>query len=75
MARLVEILVADEVAQLDHLHIVILRSSLTTQFVGPFPDAIAAACAAEVEIQTNEQLAEEDRLCITVAPLLSPSPS
>ena len=72
LRRVFDHLVFDAVRRLDTPHLVIIRSGYSTQFCGPFPDALAAACAAEVELAGNASLPREERVEVTVAPLIAP---
>jgi hypothetical protein len=72
LSRVLDHLVGDCLDRFDAPHVLIIRSGYVTQYSGPFPDALSAACAAELELAANGSLPREERVEVSLAPLLTP---
>jgi hypothetical protein len=61
------------VARLDRPYAVLVRSMWTTEYLGPFPSALAAACAAEHETRDNGLLPTDEQVSVRLLPLRAPT--
>ena len=70
-------ILADEMAHLDRVHIMILidRESSAQVHIGPYPTGLAAALAVESEIERNRRAGLTTELSYLIAPLYPPGPS
>jgi hypothetical protein len=75
-AVLFERMLRDEAADLDEPHVVVCRHapSGTTSYLGPFPDGLSAAGAAQLHLDAVRGTDEEGQLRCTVAPLRPAGP-
>jgi hypothetical protein len=71
VGRVFDRLVESAADQLHLPHIVIIRCGHLTHYSGPFPDAMSAACAAEMELSLNRFLPIEEHVETHLAPLLA----
>lgn len=70
LSKIVDHLVIDSLDELDQPHVVIVSSAWTTQFSGPFANAMAAACAAEAELELYVGAGPTEQVVVRLAPLL-----
>ncbi|WP_436697677.1 hypothetical protein [Nocardioides sp. BYT-33-1] len=63
----------DLVARLDQPYAVMVRTTWVTEYLGPFPSALAAACAAEHETRDNDLLPTDEQVSVRLLPLRPPT--
>jgi hypothetical protein len=64
--------VQDLLTRMDQPYAVMVRSVSLTEYLGPFPHAVAAAWAAEDELAGNHLLSEDEQVSVRLLPLVRP---
>ncbi|MCR1784660.1 hypothetical protein KVF89_19105 [Nocardioides carbamazepini] len=71
--RIVELWAQELVARMDQPYAVMVRSTWLTEYLGPFPSALAAASAAELETRANGSLPVDEQVSVRLLPLRPPT--
>ncbi|UUW89936.1 hypothetical protein ABFU82_14650 [Nocardioides sp. WV_118_6] len=68
--RVINMVVESLTAQVDEPYVLVLRTAYSTHYSGPFPDGMTALLAMEEELRANAGLPEDERVAVTMAPLV-----
>lgn len=58
--------------RMEQPYVLMVRSTWQTEYLGPFPHAMAAAAAAEDELAGNRVLPPEEHVAVRLIPLVPP---